>query len=255
MQRAAASSFIDGLTAEFAPSRTLGNILSGQLARAIREGKLAPGDELPSEARLASAFGVSKQVTREAIRDLAALGVVEVRQGRVARVRKLDVSPLERYFEFAVSGSARGLAEACEFRLVLEPPIAGLAAIRRSAEGLALLKGCLDRMAAALDDIDAWTVADLDFHETVASLAGNDMLQIQIQALKPTIRQVMDQFNHRESRTPNEWRKTFGRHARIYEAIAAGDPEAATKAMAAHFDAAREAMEELFEARVRRTRD
>ena len=254
MQRGAADNFIDGLSAEFAPSRTLGNILSGQLARAIREGKLAPGDELPSEARLAAAFGVSKQVTREAIRDLAALGVVEVRQGRVARVRKLDVSPLERYFEFAVSGSDRGLAEACEFRLVLEPPIAGLAAIRRTPEGLRLLKACLDRMAAAIDDIDAWTEADLDFHETVASLAANDMLQIQIQALKPTIREIMDQFNHRKSRTPEEWRKTLGRHRHVYDAIAIGDPDAATKAMATHFDAARDAMEELFETRQRHTR-
>lgn len=254
MRREAANNFIDGLSAEFAPSRTLGNILSGQLARAIREGKLAPGDELPSESRLAVAFGVSKQVTREAIRDLAALGVVEVRQGRVARVRKLDVSPLERYFEFAVSGSARGLAEACEFRLVLEPPIAGLAAIRRSLEGLGQLKSCLDRMAAALDDIDAWTDADLEFHETVAGLAANDMLQIQIQALRPTIREIMDQFNHRASRTPDEWRKTLRRHERIYEGIAAGDPETATKAMAAHFDAAREAMEELIETRQRHTR-
>ena len=254
MQRGVASDFIEGLSAEFAPSRTLGNILSGQLARAIREGKLAPGDELPSEARLAAAFGVSKQVTREAIRDLAALGVVEVRQGRVARVRKLDVSPLERYFEFAVSGSVRGLAEACEFRLVLEPPIAGLAAIRRTEEGLKQLADCYDRMAAALEDIDSWTEADLDFHETVAGLAANDMLQIQIQALKPTIREVMDQFNHRESRTPDEWRKTLRRHQRIYDAIAAGDPDAATKAMAAHFDAAREAMEELFGSSQRQTR-
>lgn len=247
--RDAADSFMHDLSVAFAPSRTLGNILSGQLARAIREGKLAPGDELPSESRLAAALGVSKQVTREAIRNLAALGVVEVRQGRVARVRKLDVSPLERYFEFAVSGSARGLAEACEFRLVLEPSIAGLAALRHSPAELAQLKGCLDRMARALEDIAAWTEADLDFHETLASLAANDMLHLQIQALKPTIREIMDQFNHRESRTRAEWQKTLRRHERIYEAVAAGDPDAASAAMATHFDAARDAMTELLQTR------
>lgn len=226
-----------------------GNVVSQTLAQAIREGKFALGDELPSEADLAAAFGVPAQVARKAISDLAALGMVEVRSGQSARVGRLDVSPLEQYLRFAVSDSATGLATACEYRLILEPPIAGLAAIRHRKGELVLLRKCLECMEQSIGDIESWTDADLDFHETIAVLADNDFLHIQIQALRPTIREIMHQFNYRESRTAREWEKTFQRHEAIFNGIASRDPEAASSAMAVHFEAASAALEEVFKDR------
>lgn len=244
-RRVAKDEFIERLSTIVASSVTEGNIVSQKLAHAIREGKFSLGDELPSEGDLAAAFGVSKEVAHVAIRDLAALGMVEVRWGQNARVGKLDVSPLERYLQVAVSGSALGLAKACEYRLILEPPIAGLAAIRHDERELVLLRKCLERMEQSFGDIESWTEADLDFHETVAILADNDMLHIQIQALRPIIREIMHQFNNRESRSMHEWDKTFRRHEAIYNGISLRDAETAASAMASHFEPASAALELL----------
>ena len=120
-----------------------------RLSEAILDGRLPAGGALPSEARLAENFGVSKQVVREAIRQLAALGVLEIGQGRATRVRAMDAEPLGRFWRFAVGDTRAGLAEAVELRRIIEPQVARLAARRAEAEGLAALEAALARMRAA----------------------------------------------------------------------------------------------------------
>ena len=96
---------------------------------------------MPSEARIATSFGVSKPIAREAIRQLAAMGVVHIQQGKPTRVQALDAAPLDRFFRFAVRGSKTGLTEAVELRRMLEPPIARFSAERRSPADLERLAG------------------------------------------------------------------------------------------------------------------
>lgn len=223
----------------------LGDTLIARITQAIHDGRLKPGDALPSEARLAASFGVSKPIAREAIRQLAAMGVVNIQQGKVTRVQALDAAPLDRFFRFAVRGRRTGLTEAVELRRILEPPIAAHSAERRSAADVERLDYILARMEAALGDVPRWIEADLDFHEAVAASSGNRLLDFQIRGLRPVIREVMEIFNSREARTAADWRKTYQRHVLVVDAIRAGDSAAAAGAMNKHFEAAEAAIAEL----------
>ncbi|MBS7738756.1 MULTISPECIES: FadR/GntR family transcriptional regulator [unclassified Chelatococcus] len=230
---------------DVAPVR-LGEAVIEKLTQAILDGRLKPGDALPSEGRIAASFGVSKQVAREAIRELAAMGVVHIQQGKVTRIRDLDAEPLGRFFRFAVRGSATGINEAIELRRILEPPTTRLAAKARSEAELANLAAILARMEESLGDVPSWIEADLDFHEAIGTMSGNRLLKFQIRALRPIISEIMEIFNSRGNRGPAEWRETYERHVRIFNAIKAGNANAAFDAMSQHFEAADAAVKELF---------
>src|SRR4030095_15162192 len=116
--------------------------------QAMVDAGLKPGDPLPSESQIAASFGISKPIAREALRELAAMGVIRVQQGKVSRIRAIDSAPLERFFRFAVGRTEQGLHDAVELRRVLEPQIARLAAQRRGAKDLARLRELL----AAMED-------------------------------------------------------------------------------------------------------
>jgi GntR family transcriptional repressor for pyruvate dehydrogenase complex len=223
----------------------LGDAVIQRITQAIHEGRLKPGDSLPSEARIAASFGVSKPIAREAIRQLAAMGVVHIQQGKPTRVQALDAAPLDRFYRFAVRGRRNGLTEAVELRRILEPPIAAHSAERRSTEDVEKLDLILARMEDSLGNVPRWIEADLDFHEAVAASSGNRLLDFQIRGLRPVIREVMEIFNSREARGPGDWRRTFERHVRVVAAIKASDPAAASAAMNKHFEAAEAAIAEL----------
>lgn len=244
--RAARASFDLLAEASSAVPSRLGDAVVEKISRAIMEGHLKPGDPLPAESRIAAAFGVSKAVAREAVRDLAARGMVLVQQGKVSRVRAPDAEPLDRFFRFAVRGSANGLSEAIELRRVLEPAAARLAAMRRSADDIAALRAILADMNEALADVPAWIEADIRFHEAIASATGNRLLAFQLRGLRPVNREVMERFNSRDHRGPAEWRETLRRHVIVIDAIEAGDADRAEAAMRAHFAAADAAIRELF---------
>lgn len=228
-----------------AASVRLGEVVLEWISRAILEGRLKVGDPLPAESRLAAAFGVSKPVVREAVRELAALGVVQIQQGKVARVRAVDAGPLVQFFRFAVSENDHGLADANELRKVIEPQAAMLAARRGTGADQ-------ERLARAIADIensvgrpDAFTDADIAFHETIAAMTGNRLLSLQMQGLRSVIRGVSQVLTTRPSRTPQEWDATVKRHRAIHDAIIARDEAGASAAMLKHFSAADAAIDEL----------
>ena len=230
---------------DITPSR-LGDAVIERLTTAILDGRLKPGDALPSEAQIASSFGVSKPIAREALRDLAARGVVQVQQGKVSRVRAIDSGPLSRFYRFAMARTERGLHEAVELRRLLEPPIARFAAERRTAAEIDDVRAILARMQAALGDVPRWIEADLAFHRQMAMMAHNGLVALQMQGLEPIVREMMVAFNARSARTGADWRVTYDRHALIADAIAAGDPDASERAVRAHFAAADHAIVEIF---------
>ncbi len=220
--------------------------VTGELSAAILDGRLPQDGALPSEARLAADFGVSKQVIRESLRQLAVLGVVQNGQGRATRVRLLDAEPLGRFWRFAAAGTAEGLAEAVELRRMLEPQAANLAAQRRTEPDLAVLHTITARMREALGDVTLWVEADLDFHDQIGRMTHNRLLWLQVRGLRPVIEEVLARFNNRPGQTAAGRRATLLRHLRIADAIVAADPEAAQVGMLDHFKAAEVAIAELF---------
>lgn len=227
-------------------SRTrLGETVLARLSRAILDGRLKPGDPLPAEGQIAATFGVSKQIAREAMRELVTMGVVHIQQGKISRVRAIDGEPLARFFRFAVGNSESGLVEAVELRRILEPTIARLAAIRRTEDDLIILDDLVARMRDAAGDNARWVEADLGFHQHIAQMAKNRLIALQMAGLAPVIREMMRRFSQRNTKDPRDWDGPLRRHARVAEALRAGDGDQAMLAMTAHFAVAEQAIEEL----------
>ena len=227
--------------------KRLGETVLARLSRAILDGRLKPGDPLPAEGQIAATFGVSKQIAREAMRELVTMGVVHIQQGKISRVRAIDGAPLARFFRFAVGASESGLVEAVELRRMLEPPIARLAAQRRTPEDLAVLDTLMAQMRDAAGDNARWVEADLGFHEHIARMTQNRLIVLQMAGLAPVIRDVMQRFNQRNTKNPRDWDGPLQRHLRVAQALHAGDEDEAMLAMTAHFALAEVAIHEIYQ--------
>lgn len=206
-----------------------------RLTSLVITGALKPGDIFPSESELARQFEVSKPIVREALRQLAVMGAVEIRQGKPSVVRPLDAKPLQLYLQLAVASLDKGLAEAIEMRRAFETHCAMLAARHATDAQKAALGEILQRMIAAQDEENAWVAADIDFHMAIAEMTGNTLLRFMCEAFQSTMDTTIRAIHQRRDlRDPV---KTVARHTRIHDAIVAGDPAAAHAAMNEHFDA------------------
>ena len=97
----------------------------------IREGKLRVGDPIPSEAEIAEDLGVSRTVVREALRALAALGVVALGNGRRARVGTINNDVLGLVLDHAVHTDQVSIQQIYDVRRTIEMRTVSLAALRR----------------------------------------------------------------------------------------------------------------------------
>src|SRR5579884_1860352 len=116
------------------PRERLAERILRDLGERIATGELSPGQLLPAEAALASHYGVSSRVIREALGALAARGLVEVRAGKGTVVRGVDSSAPRDFFEVALRADSRGLWDLFELRKLVEVQITELAARRATAE-------------------------------------------------------------------------------------------------------------------------
>jgi DNA-binding FadR family transcriptional regulator len=203
-----------------------------QVQREIREGNLPRGARLPTERELAESFGVSRSVVREAIKVLAAIGLVESRQGSGLYVRHDPIPVVTRAFILSVSPDAESVDRLFEFRLVLEAEAARLAAARRSDDDLAALREALalcdpERDA---DDWDLFGRADSRLHLAIAHASGNPYLEVAIATAREMQRDVVSLFADH----PGSMRVAVGHHHDLVDAIDRGDAEAAATLMATH---------------------
>lgn len=143
-------------------------------------GELQPGDPLPPEDELIADLAVSRTVLREAVRVLAAKGLVAARPKTGTRVRPraewniLDPDVLSWRIE---ATDDRGLyVEATEMRLGIEPLASRLAATRALDEEAAGIAEAFAAMEAGADDQAAYLAADLQFHDRILGACHNELL-------------------------------------------------------------------------------
>jgi GntR family transcriptional repressor for pyruvate dehydrogenase complex len=202
---------------------------------------LGDGDALPSTGVLAERFGVSRTVVREALSALAALGIVEIANGRSATVRAPDPSLVRFYLARALRESpGGGFTALMDLRGPLEAQAARLATVSlaapdRSAERESLA-ALLAEMGGALEDSDRYPQLDLLLHREIARLSGNGALHGILEAVSPPLFRAMQDL-----RAARDVRGLVGaehaEHGRIVTAILEGDPEEAEAAMRAHMSA------------------
>ena len=200
----------------------------------IRANDMKVGDTLPSEGHSATELGVSRPVLREAFGALAALRLIDVGNGRRARVAAIDGSVMATSLDHAVATAQISMVQIWDVRRTLELRTAELAAIERTDDEARTIVGLAEAMEAAGTDVDALTRHDIAFHQAIAQ-AGRNMLFLQI------VRSFAPMMVHAvpaawATRTTARQRTAvLAHHHDLARAIADRDPKAAIAAMSTHF--------------------
>jgi GntR family transcriptional repressor for pyruvate dehydrogenase complex len=217
---------------------TLPEEIANRLLELIRSQELRPGDKLPAERNLAALMQVSRPVLREALRALAIMKVVEIRQGAGTYITALEPQQLVSHLDFVFSKDTVALAQVIETRRVVELGNVRLAATRIGPDGLARLDGLLAQLREALDDADRFSTLDIAFHDLISTAAGNFLLA-QFMSIINTLGKVSRERTG-ASRAVRE--HALRDHRRVVAALRAGDPDAAAAAMGEHLDHVEQAL-------------
>jgi DNA-binding GntR family transcriptional regulator len=173
------------------------------------------------QEELAAMLGVSRTPVREALRRLAAEGLVEMRTNRGARVADLDRA---------------GMRAAYEARLVIEPGAARLAAARRPAEQLARMRDALARQRRAGGGVRARFAASRDFHLALVAAAGNPFLDQLAELL--WVARIGEAIYEAQAPTAAQLREDADEHEAILAAVEHGRPREAETLARRHVAAA-----------------
>jgi GntR family transcriptional regulator, transcriptional repressor for pyruvate dehydrogenase complex len=206
-----------------------------QIRQAIFDGRLKPGDRLPSEKELIEEFHVSRGTLREALRTLEGLGVLHIRQGVSGGpyVTEIGVERakenLASFFQF----KNLSIQNLVEVRLMLEPDIAATVATRIADDDLAQLRALIKKCKRTLRQKGDAELHDefLEFHRIIASITENPILTFLLDVIKNLPVSGLD-----AGRRPT---KKFARyvledHIKIYRALEERNPEKARAEVTSH---------------------
>ncbi len=211
-------------------ARVLPSIMR-RIAADILSGRIAVGATLPPESEMASSLGVSRSVVREALKVLAAKGLLQSKPRVGTVIRDSEHWNLLDQEVMAWHGPSlfdRKLLDAMlETRTAFEPFVAQLAASRASLQELADMEAALRGMSDAGDDTEAFSRADIKFHRALYGAAHNPFLQrigsLMDAALKYSIETTADS-------TAEQRAMAVSRHKAVIDALRLRDGKAAESA-------------------------
>jgi DNA-binding FadR family transcriptional regulator len=215
--------------------KRLSEQISAELEDLIVSGRLKPGDRLPSERELTTLFGVGRTSIREAIYTLQRKGIVSGQIGTRATV----IEPSAEAIVAELSGTVRlflrsepGTREFQRARRFFEPSLARYAARHAGDSDIARMREVLAEGARAIDDPQRFVQTDVDFHFAIVESTRSTLLVALHRAVVEWLRE------QRESSIGPAGSALAAQraHARVLDAIAARDPDAAERAMEAHLD-------------------
>jgi DNA-binding GntR family transcriptional regulator len=192
---------------------------------ALQHADLEPGQAL-SETRISQILGISRTPVREALRQLAQEGLVQVIPGRAITV---------------AAPTARSILDVVHLRALLEPELVRLATESASQSDLQMLDEAVQRMekTCAGGDQTGWSRADTDFHELLGTLCPNELLGeivVQMRNRAHYLANIDSQTN------PARLAACTAEHRQIVEAMLDRDGESAAVAMRTHIEQLRESL-------------
>ncbi len=222
------------------PGRRLHGAVAHKLGTAIVSGRYAPGDTLSGEIAFAEELDISRSAYREAVQVLTAKGLVESRPKAGTRVlprhRWNMLDPDVLAWAFADQPDMDFVRNLFELRSIVEPAAARLAAMRRDKNDLKLMKDALAAMRRHTLATEAGRAADRDFHGAILGATHNDALIALAAGIGAAVNWTT-QFKQRARSLP---RNPIPDHAKVFDAIAAGDGDGASEAMRVLVDLALE---------------
>ena len=205
--------------------------VTNELGRAIIAGEFNTSAGLPTEAQLCEQYGISRTAVREAVKMLAAKGLISSRPRQGIRVEPennwnlYDTSVLKWMLES--SPSLYVLKEFLQMRLAIEPQAAALAAKHGSAEAISqIAQACNSMEEAAQCDGDIHT-PDLAFHTAVLLASGNRFFF----QLRDFIRTALNVSIQHTTPAKGSKKAIAEEHMKVYKAIVNGEPERAKTMM------------------------
>jgi GntR family transcriptional regulator, transcriptional repressor for pyruvate dehydrogenase complex len=218
-----------------APAGRVSEAIVHRIKKQISDGRLAAGQRLPAERDMAKQFSTSRVSVREAYRSLEELGLLQIRRGAEggAFVMKVNHEPVMRSLSLVLGLNRTSHAELSEARMLIEPPIARLAAQRAQPADIAELEGELIR-----EEEDAhrrggpFRPTRSNFHRLVAKCAGNFPLTVLMNALADLTADAASVLDP-EVRARHQ-RKNRQSHRALFDAIRIHDEDAAYSVMIEH---------------------
>lgn len=206
-----------------------------QLRTAILDGSFPADSELPTESELAASFGVGRSTVREALRVLQSTGLVSgadtisTARPRVTHGRTADSAALA--LSTAVQVGSIPLQDLVTLRVLLESES------MRSNQGVPIdARECLNTMDEATEraDAEAFHLADIDFHVSLAYAGGNKALGFVIAVLRDSIAGHLLDALRAKSDVGQVLARLGAEHRAIVDALDAGDRERAAELVVAH---------------------
>ena len=192
----------------------------------LMQRKLKPGDQIPSESVLAENMGVSRGPVREAMKVLAALGVVEIRRGNGTYISENIGRSVLDPFLLRLMMNDYDSRQMAEFREMIEMDVARAILRSGGGEGIAAMEEAIRRMEGApvqegMEEA-RWAEMDLAFHRAMGKATGNVLIEqlyeFILRFFEPTIRQTYRHMGNRGH--------AMAIHKRICQAAAASDEKA-----------------------------
>lgn len=214
--------------------RRLYQQVAEDVEREILSGKYPPESRLPSEQELARAYGVSRNVVREALKSLKELGLVSIRTGSGTYVRQPSTQPVADALHRFIRHSPNGIsvAQLYDVRRMLEPESARLAALRATETDVQAIVKAQQTLEDNPSDIAVTSRADLEFHLAIAAATHNPLIS---SIVNPIIIPLQKLFNTAHA-IPYRLSIAINGHKAIVAAICGRDPEGAFKAMWDHLE-------------------
>lgn len=214
--------------------RKLADDVQDRLLDLIQNGKLSPGDLLPSERELMQSLNVGRPAIREAMQSLQRMGLLDIRHGGRARVSEPSmarvIEPLAETMRHFLVHSPASLEHLKEARALFEIEMVRIAASKRSRMDIERLQHILDEQAAAHRQPQLFRELDAAFHREVAAISGNPILT----AVSESLLRWLTDFHVDLVQFPGLEKLTLAEHQAVLDAIAARKPMIAAKAMSSH---------------------
>ena len=197
---------------------------------------LKSGDQLPTEAQMCLAFGISRPPLREALKALTLIGILESRQGGRYMVTDLSPSRLVTPFNVLLSVADHDLMVQFEARAVVELELVRFCTERASEEQRARILSLAKDGRAFYNDPVGFRLLDAEYHQAINEGAENSILSMMSEGLYS----VAIDARRLASATPGVIEISVDQHCRVAEAIAAHDAATAIEAYREHLDHVRD---------------
>lgn len=223
-------------------STSLAEQVAIEIEKLIQTKELSKGAQLPNEFELAETLNVGRGTIREAIKILSSKNVVEVLRGKgtfVSQQTGIVKDPLG--LRFIQEDKVKLAHDLLEVRMMIEPEIAGLAAINATAEDILKLKKVEEEIEAQILRDESHEENDRIFHSIIASCSKN----VVVLNLIPIIHTAVSLFIEVTENTLHQ--ETIKTHREIISAIENKDVENAKKWMTLHLEYNKKILDSLFE--------